>query len=147
MVSRGPEEAVGLRSDLWSVGAFKRFMNRESSDRSGDGDGVPDELALGGLDWRAAVTLAASATRALRVRSIWIENDAIAHAFGNFADVVFHSDSERAAIALNDQFLGSENRNLPDGGLVGSWADDSRTDMQSKRFRIGGRKCRGAMRK
>jgi hypothetical protein len=124
---------------LRAVGAFYDFVDGEIGDHRGNGDGVPDELALGGSDRWSAVTLGARALRPLRL-SVGVEDDAIRAAFGNLAHVIIDGDRERPACAPDDQFFRSQDCNPSDGGLIGVRANYGRTDAQGKSIRIGGLK-------
>jgi len=121
-----------LSEDLRAGGAFEDFRKAEHGDHAGGSDGEPDEPAFGGFHRRSAITLAACAARPLRVSSVGIENDAIGGAFRNIAHVIFDGDTQRPASALDDQFLGIQNRNSSDGGLVGVRANHRRSHVQGK---------------
>src|SRR5467141_1641274 len=53
---------------LRAVAAFEGFVKGPDGEERGDADGVPDEPAPGGFDWRAAGIPAACTARALRGR-------------------------------------------------------------------------------
>ncbi len=131
---------------LRAVAAFEGFVDSEKSYDGSETDGVPDEPAPGGFDWRAAAIPAACAARALRgsgsVRRF--QNDAIGSAFGNYAHIIFDSDGERATRALHHKFLGAQDGNLSDCRLVRVGTDDGRGHAEGKRFGIGGGKSGGA---
>src|SRR5205823_857718 len=123
--------------DLWPVGAFEGFMHGPHGDRSGDTNGVPDELVLGGFARWSTITLGARAAWTLWVGGAGIQNDTIRGALRNLAHIVFDSDTQRTAGALDDQFLGAQYCNLSDGGPIGARPNYSRSHVQCERFRIG----------
>src|SRR6266566_130390 len=136
--------SLGKDLKLRTVGAFEGFVNGPHGDQAGNADGVPDEPAPSGFDWRSAITLGARAARTLWLGGARIENDAIGGTFRNLAHVIFDGDSQRTTRALDDQFLGTQYRNLSDGRLIGVRANYSRRHVQGKRFRIGSRETGSA---
>jgi len=92
------------------------------------------------------VVLGACAARSLRLwfRRSGVENDAIGDAFGNLAHVVLDGDAQRAANALDQEFLGIQDHDLSDGGQVGAGANYCRGDMEGKGLGIRGGENGGA---
>src|SRR5579864_684135 len=84
-------------------------------------DRVPDELALGGLDGRAADAFRACTARTLRVR---VQNDAVCGLFWDLPHIVFDCNLQGAAYALDDEFFRAQYSYFSDGGLVGVRTDD-----------------------
>ncbi len=79
------ERKIEGRPELRAIGAFEGFMKGQEGYNCSSADDVPNELALGGFNWRFAITFGARALRPLGVGSVGIENDAIGGAFRNLA--------------------------------------------------------------
>src|SRR6266436_1405684 len=100
--SRRADSKRGAGFSLRAIGAFECFVEGKHGYSRSGADNVPDELALGGLDRRSAVTLAAGAARPLGCGGVGIKDDTIPDAFRNYAHVVFDGDAQRPASAPDD---------------------------------------------
>ena len=132
--------------ELGTVGAFEGLVDGPGGDDESECDGYPHEFRLDRGRRGAAVALGACAVRSLRrwFRDSGVENDAIGGAFGDLAHVVLDGDAQRAANALDQEFLGIQDHDLSDGGQVGAGANYCRGDMEGKGLGIRGGENGGA---
>ncbi len=133
------ENAIGdlqeLRlNGLRSIAAFEDFVSDPYGHARAGRDDVPNELALGSLNGGTAYAFGASPARPLWVGLVRIKNDAVSDSFGNFAHVIFDGNRKRAASALDDEFLGAQDGDFPDGGPVGVRANHRGSHMQGESF-------------